>query len=137
MDLESVAEHLEALWQDAFGRQVCGITIHVAHSIVADLRVVPDFFSQQSDTYKCLGVFSQGFQLVLASLSVDSDFKHFTCEIAGQLEWETKHHGKQTEWRRKANRKSTRVKAAGQKKAGMRRSVKASLTCQELQHIFD
>ena len=107
------------------------VTPHVADIIVADTRLVAD----DVDWPMHVHFFSRSFLLVLASMSVNSDFKHFTCEIADQSKWEKKHQ--LTKWGRKANRKSTRGKAAGQKKAGMSRSFKASLTRLELQHIFD
>ena len=127
VDLEHVADHLKALCRDVFGRHVCGVTLHVADSIVADLRTLAALIHGSCmDTFKCMCFFfSYGFRQVLCSISESNDSRHLFHDV-GQVYWETKRQ--QTKQRRKANSKTERAKAERQRKAGMRRSCKASLT---------
>ena len=130
VDLNHVAEHLEALWRDLFGCQVSGVTAEVAERIVDDLKLI----SSCECFDECLPSFSHRFLMLLASMSVDSDFKDFTCEIAGQSDWKRRRQAAKG----RGNSKSKKAKAAGRRqKAGMSRSYKASLFCQDIRQSIE
>lgn len=77
---------------------------------MADLRVLADYIDSQSYIWVWAFLLTW-LSVVLATMSVNSDFKHFTC---GQSEWEAKHQ--QTKSCRKANRKLKGPKPQGRRR---------------------